>query len=206
MKAFFKTFISKQILILGYTLKSRNRAKNSATIIEKLYDKNIPTHIPIPITRIKNGKNNTFKIHCKEVFISKKLHFLRAINIPLSRKNIQATIVNKIKIREYTGNFRISSFGAKKSIKRIKITDKIAETAIENKKAVEINLLLSSEFIEGRNLMKVGSNPDVEKTTNNPIAEINAVARPTSSGVYKRAAINQKKNPVRAIIIFESIK
>ncbi|CEG11524.1 hypothetical protein MSIBF_A150002 [groundwater metagenome] len=91
-------------------------------------------------------------------------------------------MTEKMNIKEYSGDVKIYNFGAKKSIKRMKTKYKIAEMIIENKNNVEINSFLSSELIEGRNFIKAGLNPDAEKTINKVIAEINATAKPTSSG------------------------
>lgn len=169
-------------------------------------DMTFDRNIPIAPIETKNGRKNNLENPWIEFFTNKKSLFLCAMNTPLSNKNTQEKTTEEINIKEYKGDFRIDNFGAKKSIKRMKTKDKIAEIVIENKKDVEINLFLFSELIEGRNLIKVGLNPDVEKTVNKVITEINADAKPTSSGEYKRAATNQNKNPVIPTTILESIR
>jgi hypothetical protein len=71
-------------------------------------------------------------------------------------------------------------------------------------KLVLMTLPLSSE---GKKRMIDESKPSIEKRVTSPIDDIRAVAKPTCSTVYSRAAIIQKKMPHPALqMLVKAIK
>jgi len=196
---FFNIFKSIKTSNFGYNFIKKKKDKKIATIKDIVFDKNIPMN---PRETIKRSIAN-FKMPCIAPFINKNSLFLFAINIPFNNPNTDVATTEMTNIKKYIGSFKISNFGERISRNITNRIEKNIDIKIENKKEVEIILFLSSIFAFGRNFINVGLSPAIENSINKPIIENNVALSPTSSEEYKRAAINQNKNPVIPTIIFE---
>jgi hypothetical protein len=111
---------------------------------------------------------------------------------------VEIMVTTNKKTRAYTGSVRSDKEGARSPASRMYIIPTTMQVAVVT---VRLVLMTRAMFSVDRKRIMEESNPILEKRITRSSDEIRAVARPTCSIVYSRAAIIQKKKPQPALKI-----